>query len=280
LFELPEVLGGFFKQYQKPLILTGLFFVAFLTVKCFVAALNALNELPLVSTIFELIGMGYSGWFVYRYLLKASQREELGKILEELKTEFIGSAKADNNLEIPNIYSEIYQEQSSEIISIIDPKLEVDFELIIGAIRTVRNLRAEADIKPKVKVNAILQSESTKEQKILKQGQTYIQELGKVEALTITEKLTGNEGQSIAGVVGTVQVLMPLAGVVDLAAFQTKLQKKLAKVEKEIQGLQRNLNNSNFVNRAEPEVVENTRNSLAEAQKQAEILQQRLSQFN
>jgi valyl-tRNA synthetase len=40
------------------------------------------------------------------------------------------------------------------------------------------------------------------------------------------------------------------------------------------------LNNSNFVNRAEPEVVENTRNSLAEAQKQAEILQQRLSQFN
>ena len=280
LFELPEVLGGFFKQYQKPLILTGIFFVAFLTIKCFVAALNAINELPLLPTIFELIGMGYSGWFVYRYLVKASQREELGKILQELKTEFIGSAEADKNLEMPNIYSAVCQEPSSEIISIIDPKLEADFELIIGAIRTVRNLRAEADIKPKVKVNAILQSESTKEQKILKQGQTYIQELGKVEALTITEKLTGNEGQSIAGVVGTVQVLMPLAGVVDLAAFQTKLQKKLAKVEKEIQGLQRNLNNSNFVNRAEPEVVENTRNSLAEAEKQAEILQERLSQFN
>ncbi|GDZ94764.1 valyl-tRNA synthetase [Planktothrix agardhii CCAP 1459/11A] len=280
LFELPEVLGGFFKQYQKPLILTGLFFVAFLTIKCFVAALNAINELPLLPTIFELIGMGYSGWFVYRYLFKASQREELGKILQELKTEFIGSAEADKNLEIPNIYSAVCQEPSSEIISIIDPKLEADFELIIGAIRTVRNLRAEADIKPKVKVNAILQTQSSKEQQILQQGQTYIQELGKVEALTITEKLTGNEGQSIAGVVGTVQVLMPLAGVVDLVAFQTKLQKKLAKVEKEIQGLQRNLNNSNFVNRAEPEVVENTRNSLAEAEKQAEILQERLSQFN
>ena len=280
LFELPEVLGGFFKQYQKPLILTGLFFVAFLTIKCFVAALNAINELPLLPTIFELIGMGYSGWFVYRYLFKASQREELGKILQELKTEFIGSAEADKNLEIPNIYSAVCQEPSSEIISIIDPKLEADFELIIGAIRTVRNLRAEADIKPKVKVNAILQTQSSKEQQILQQGQTYIQELGKVEALTITEKLTGNEGQSIAGVVGTVQVLMPLAGVVDLVAFQTKLQKKLAKVEKEIQGFQRNLNNPNFVNRAEPEVVENTRNSLAEAEKQAEILQERLSQFN
>lgn len=279
LIELPEILGGFFKQYQKPLILTGLFFVAFLTVKCFVAALTAINELPLLSSIFELIGIGYTGWFVYRYLLKASQREELGKILQELKTEFIGSAKAHENLDNYNIYSAICQEPSSEIISIIDPKLEADFELIIGAIRTVRNLRAEADIKPKVKVNAILQSDSTKEQQILKQGQTYIKELGKVEELTITQKLTGNEGQSIAGVVGTVQVLMPLAGVVDLAAFQTKLQKKLAKVEKEIQGLQRNLNNSNFVNRAEPEIVENTRNNLAESEKQAEIIRERLSQF-
>lgn len=279
LFELPEVLGGFFKQYQKPLILTGLFFVAFLTIKCFVAALNAINELPLLPTIFELIGMGYSGWFVYRYLLKASQREELKKILQELKTEFIGSSKADKKSENLNISSAICQESSSEIISIIDPKLEADFELIIGAIRTVRNLRAEADIKPKVKVNAILQTQSSKEQQILKQGQTYIQELGKVEELTITEQLTGNEGQTIAGVVGTVQVLMPLAGVVDLAAFQTKLQKKLVKVEKEIQGFQRNLNNPNFVNRAEPEVVENTRISLAEAEKQAEILQERLSQL-
>jgi valyl-tRNA synthetase len=284
LLELPDVVGDLFKQYQKPLILTGLFFVAFLTVKCFVAALNAINEIPLLPTIFELIGMGYSGWFVYRYLLKASQREELGKILQELKTEFIGSGNplkpVDSNLQVSNSVSPVSQDSSSEITTILDPKLEADFELIIGAIRTVRNLRAEADIKPKVKVNAILQTESHKEQDILKQGQTYIQELGKVETLTITEQLSGNEGQTIAGVVGTVQVLMPLAGVVDVAAFQTKLQKKLAKVEKEIQGFQRNLNNPNFVNRAEPEVVENTRNNLAEAEKQVEILRERLSQFS
>jgi valyl-tRNA synthetase len=228
--------------------------------------------------------MGYSGWFVYRYLLKASQREELGKILQELKTEFIGSGEplkpVASNLQVPNSFSSVSQDSASEITTILNSKLEADFELIIGAIRTVRNLRAEADIKPKVKVNAILQTESHKEQDILKQGQTYIQELGKVETLTITEQLTGNEGQTIAGVVGTVQVLMPLAGVVDVAAFQTKLQKKLAKVEKEIQGFQRNLNNPNFVNRAEPEVVENTRNNLAEAEKQAEILRERLSQFS
>ncbi|MBD2482552.1 valine--tRNA ligase [Planktothrix sp. FACHB-1365] len=284
LLELPDLIGDFVKQYQKPLILTGLFFVAFLTVKCFVAALNAINEIPLLPNIFELIGMGYSGWFVYRYLLKASQREELGKIIQELKTEFIGSGEpvkpVDLNLQVPNSFSSVSQDSASEITTILDPKLEADFELIIGAIRTVRNLRAEADIKPKVKVNAILQTESLKEQDILKQGQTYIQELGKVETLTITEQLTGNEGQTIAGVIGTVQVLMPLAGVVDVAAFQTKLQKKLAKVEKEIQGFQRNLNNPNFVNRAEPEVVENTRNNLAEAEKQAEILRERLSQFS
>ncbi|MFM6193136.1 MAG: valine--tRNA ligase [Planktothrix sp.] len=284
LLELPDLVEDFLKQYQKPLILTGLFFVAFLTVKCFVAALNAIHEIPLLPSMFELIGMGYSGWFVYHYLLKASQREELGKILQQLKTEFIGSEEpvkpVDSNFQVSNRFSSVSQDSASEITTIFDPKLEADFELIIGAIRTVRNLRAEADIKPKIKVHAILQTESRKEQDILKQGQAYIQELGKVETLTITEQLTENEGQTIAGVVGTVQVLMPLAGVVDLVAFQTKLQKKLAKVEKEIQGFQRNLNNPNFVNRAEPEVVENTRNNLAEAEKQAEILRERLSQFS
>ncbi len=283
LFELPELVGDFIQQYQKPFIGAVLFFVAFLTIRSLTAALNAINELPLLPTIFELIGMGYTVWFGYRYLLKASQRQELRKILQELKTEYIGSLNTQEfvtEVKQNSAPSTHAQPSSSEINSIIDSQLEEEFQLIFGAIRTLRNLRAEADIKPKAQVKAILQTESSKEQEILKQGQTYIQDLAKVEELTITEQLTGTEGQTIGSVVGTVQVLMPLAGVVDVAAFQTKLQKKLAKVEKEIQGFQQKLNNPNFVNRAEPEVVETTRNNLAEAEKQAEILRERLSQFS
>ncbi|MFB2920143.1 valine--tRNA ligase [Aerosakkonema funiforme] len=163
--------------------------------------------------------------------------------------------------------------------ALINPDLEQDFDLLINTIRTLRNLRAEVDIKPGAKVTAILQSESDRERQILTSGESYIQTLAKVENLTITPSLDGEIGQNMAGVVGTVQVLIPLAGIVDLAALSAKLQKKLTKVEGEIKSISGRLSNPNFVDKAAPEVVQAARDALAEAQKQAEILRERLNQL-
>ena len=69
--------------------------------------------------------------------------------------------------------------------SAIDPQLEDDFQLAIGTIRTIRNLRAEAGIKPAVQIETILQSENATERDILTATQAYIQDLGKVATLTI-----------------------------------------------------------------------------------------------
>ncbi|EGK88007.1 valine--tRNA ligase [Microcoleus vaginatus PCC 9802] len=170
--------------------------------------------------------------------------------------------------------------------SLIDADLEQQFELLFGTIRTIRNLRADADIKPSVKVTAILQSESEKERQIISDGGVYIQDLAKVENLTVTASLDaesplgkGGQGGSIAGVVGTVQVLIPLAGVVDLAALRAKLEKKLSKVEAEIKHTAARLTNQKFVDKATPDVVQGARDALAEAEKQAEILRDRLKLF-
>ncbi|MCL1469249.1 valine--tRNA ligase [Argonema antarcticum] len=164
-------------------------------------------------------------------------------------------------------------------IALINPELEQDFDLLINTIRTLRNLRAEVDIKPGAKVTAILQSESDRERQILTSGESYIQTLAKVENLTITPNLDAEIGQNIASVVGTVQVLIPLAGIVDEAALRAKLQKKLTKVETEIKSISGRLTNPNFVDKAAPEVVQAARDALAEAEKQAEILRERLNQL-
>ncbi|NQE33905.1 valine--tRNA ligase [Microcoleus asticus] len=164
-------------------------------------------------------------------------------------------------------------------LSLIDADLEQQFELLFGTIRTIRNLRADADIKPSVKVTAILQSESEKERQIISDGGVYIQDLAKVENLTVTASLDVDLGQTIAGVVGTVQVLIPLAGVVDLVALRAKLEKKLSKVEAEIKHTAARLTNQKFVDKATPDVVQGARDALAEAEKQAEILRDRLKVF-
>ncbi len=260
-----------------------------------------------------------------------------------------------------------YPEANTQLI---DTELESEFELLIGTIRTIRNLRAEADVKPAVKVTVNLQSESAKERQILNTGEAYIKDLAKVENLTIANKqnsvkvtkkkkngalriiilglltvtlarvayavsisvdnlpffgtffelvgfgyslwfiriyLLSNKkrqelrqkffksstdanptqveeslsalGEVATGVVGTVQVLLPLEGVVDMEALRGKLEKSLSKIEAEVQSLTGRLSNSKFVDKAPADVVQGARDSLAEAEKQAEILRDRLERI-
>jgi valyl-tRNA synthetase len=194
---------------------------------------------------------------------------------------------------MPHVTSEIWQtftqadaEQDVSIqtypiadASLINPQLDREFELLIGVIRTIRNLRAEADIKPAIKVKLIVQSDSELERQTLEQGKTYICDLAKVEELTIVDRLAEEPAKSIASVFATVQIVLPLTGVVDLDAFKAKIQKKIDKIDKDIASIQARLNNPKFIERATPEVVEETKNLLAEAQKQREILFVRLAQF-
>lgn len=90
LADLPDYLGKFFNSYKQPIISLGLIFAAIIAVKVVLAVLDALNDIPLLAPTFELVGIGYSTWFVYRYLLKASTREELADEIQSIKGDFVG----------------------------------------------------------------------------------------------------------------------------------------------------------------------------------------------
>lgn len=51
---------------------------------------GAINSVPLLPKVFELVGLGYSAWFTYRYLLFKSNREELLDDIEVLKKKIAG----------------------------------------------------------------------------------------------------------------------------------------------------------------------------------------------
>lgn len=53
--------------------------------------IGAVNSVPLLPKLLELIGLGYTGWFVYRYLLFKSSRKELVSDIEELKGKITGA---------------------------------------------------------------------------------------------------------------------------------------------------------------------------------------------
>ncbi|NEQ77603.1 MAG: hypothetical protein F6K23_34075 [Okeania sp. SIO2C9] len=90
LSELPAIVSGFFGQYQKPIVTLGLILGVIVTLKVMLAVIESLNDIPLLAPTFELIGIIYSGWFIYRYLLRASNRQELSVELQAWKEQLLG----------------------------------------------------------------------------------------------------------------------------------------------------------------------------------------------
>lgn len=91
LADLPDYLSDFFGEYKRPLITLGLLLGGVVTVKLTLAILDAINDIPLLSPTFELIGIAYGSWFVYRYLLRASNRQELAEDVKALKEQILGN---------------------------------------------------------------------------------------------------------------------------------------------------------------------------------------------
>ena len=92
LGNLPDYLSSFFGQYRRPIVTIALIFAAIIAVRLTLAVLKSINDIPLLSPLFELIGLGYTVWFVYRYLLRASNRSELVDDFNSLKGQVLGAA--------------------------------------------------------------------------------------------------------------------------------------------------------------------------------------------
>jgi valyl-tRNA synthetase len=241
--------------------------------------------------LYSLIWDDFCDWYIELAKPRLRQSE---RVVQQILAHVLETILTLLHPWMPHITEEIWQilTQADRTTSIsiqaypkpnldwIDPGLEQEFSLLIETIRTIRNLRSEANLKPNQQVTILFQTTNPNERRILEAGHKYIQDLAKVEHLSIVETLQDPPQQMATGVVGTIQVLMPLSGLIDLDALQAKLTKELTKIEAEAQGIQTRLNNPNFVERAPAEVVAANRLQLEELEQQKRILQERIQQFN
>ncbi|MEG4453531.1 glutamate--tRNA ligase [Microcoleus sp. N9_A1] len=90
LSEFPAYIGSFYEQYKSPLTVVGVIIASIVSLKVLLGIVDELNDIPLLAPTFELIGIGYTGWFVYRYLLRSSNRQQLGQEIQALKEQIFG----------------------------------------------------------------------------------------------------------------------------------------------------------------------------------------------
>lgn len=89
---LPGQAQEFFEIYKKPLTVLGITLFGLLGIAISNGVLDVLNTIPLMRPLLEITGLGYLGWFIWRYLRYAETRREFIQEYGRLKRRVIGDA--------------------------------------------------------------------------------------------------------------------------------------------------------------------------------------------
>jgi valyl-tRNA synthetase len=118
----------------------------------------------------------------------------------------------------------------------------------------IRMLRGTYNVPPSWSVPVELHAADERRRAIVERHREVIENGAKV---TLTIAASGPRApQSAKAVIGSdVELIMPLAGLVDIAAEKTRIAKEIGKTERDIAGLEKKLDNPDFLARAPEEVV-------------------------
>ena len=141
-----------------------------------------------------------------------------------------------------------------------------DIALLESIVHRRRNLAAESRVPPSKRVSLLLRPASDAGWAQIVRIEPSLRAVGRVDAVTRLEDGAALPAGSAVAVVGDLEVILPLEGLVDLAEERKRLVKEIAKKEKDLIGLERKLQNQGFISKAPPEVVESERARLVTLQ--------------
>ncbi|UES51096.1 valine--tRNA ligase [Roseibium aggregatum] len=147
---------------------------------------------------------------------------------------------------------------------------------LVDLISEIRSVRAEMNIPAGAKVSVVVTGASEQTKARLKTHESAILRLARAETVSLADAAPSGAAQII---VGEATVCLPLAGVIDLGAEKTRLQKEAGKLEGEISKIEKKLSNPAFVAKAPEEVVDGEREKVAESKEKLEKVQTALGRL-
>ncbi|MAL09587.1 MAG: valine--tRNA ligase [Maricaulis sp.] len=145
-------------------------------------------------------------------------------------------------------------------VRVSDGSEQGEMNWVITMITEIRKLRAEMNIPPKAKLNAIVAGASEQTRARIERQRPLLVRLARLESITAGDAIPEGSAQTV---VEEATVALPLEGVIDFGAEKSRLDKEIARVAGEIERLDRKLGNQKFVANAPPEVVEGEKDKRA-----------------
>ena len=190
---------------------------------------------------------------------------------------------------MPFITEEIWQHIPHEGDSIIvaswpveqttltDKKAELNMEIVMETIKAIRNMRAEVNVAPGRKSEAILQLASAELVQLFELNASYVKTLAAVEPLNVSLTTPEKPENAMAAVVSGVEIYMPLKGLIDVDKETARLNKELLTLDKELARVSGKLSNEGFVAKAPPDVIEKEKAKQQEFEEKVKAINERLS---
>jgi len=148
-----------------------------------------------------------------------------------------------------------------------DEQVLADIEWVKRFIVGIRNIRGEMDIAPSKPLPALLRNVSSEDERRLGISRTFIDRLARLESITVLKE--GEEAPaSAAAVVGEMEILIPMAGLIDKEAELARIAKAMGKLEQDVARFKGKLSNEKFVSNAPEAVIEKEKAKLADSESQ------------
>jgi len=161
---------------------------------------------------------------------------------------------------------------------LVDEQAVADVEWLKQFILVIRNIRGEMDLSPNKPINVLLRNLSAQDVERLTANKAFLMALAKLETINVLAE--GEKAPaSASGLVGAMDVLIPMAGLIDKDAELSRLTKAMEKANQELQRVSGKLSNEKFVSNAPPAVIEKEQAKMAEFQQTVNKLKEQYAEI-
>ena len=244
------------------------------------------------QAIYEFIWSEYCGWYLELSkpvlwddnaspALKKGTRRTLIRVLETtlrmahplmpfITEEIWQQIKVLAGAEGDTIMLQPYPEADHNLI---DNEAISDIEWLKSVIVGIRNIRGEINIPPGKMLPVYFNNGSKEDQRRLDANHQFLAKLAHLESITWL-KPEEEAPMSATALVGDMEILVPMAGLIDKEAEITRLNKEVTKLQKELERVQGKLSNEKFVSKAPEEVVAKEKGRMTDIEAALERLNQ------
>ncbi|MCD5414505.1 MAG: valine--tRNA ligase [Clostridiales bacterium] len=143
------------------------------------------------------------------------------------------------------------QYNENEINEVAEKKME----LIMTAIKNIRNIRAEMSVAPSKKAKLMVFSKDDKVVKTIKEGTKFFMSLASTSEIEIITDKTKIPNDAVSVVIEGAELFIPLDELIDFEKEIERLNKEKAKLESEINRVKGKLSNAGFVKKAPAQLI-------------------------